>query len=238
MLENVGTEEELDFEDFEDSGLDPTDGLLDPSSGPSPATTSSAVIPTPTSLQTTARPSGPASDITTVALEQQLVANEQTTAPSGPTAVPTSLASAPHYISIVSASLATTPTTGPSGPPAMTPAAPQQQLAVDERNIPGMDRVDSLAQYLVGLRNETGQTLNSQQASTVIALWQNLLPYDQQRVTYSARHQSRLTTGRFRCSKKKPEFTEHDTLCPRIDRIPCPVSRLLSSGRVHFCKTL
>ncbi len=79
--------------------------------------------------------------------------------------------------------------------------------AVDERNIPGMDSVDSLAEYLVGLRNETGQTLNSQQASTIIALWQNLLPYDQQRVAYSARHQSRLTTGRFRCSKKKPEFT-------------------------------
>lgn len=70
-----------------------------------------------------------------------------------------------------------------------------------------MDRVDSLADYLVGLRNETGQTLNSQQASTIIALWQNLEPYDKQRVAYSARHQSRLTTGRFRCSKKKPEFT-------------------------------
>lgn len=78
---------------------------------------------------------------------------------------------------------------------------------MDERSIPGMDRVDSLAEYLVGLRNETGQTLNSQQASTIIALWQNLLPYDQQRLKYSARYQPRLTTGRFRCSKKKPEFT-------------------------------
>ncbi|CAM4558756.1 unnamed protein product [Leuciscus chuanchicus] len=87
------------------------------------------------------------------------VANEDTTAPSGPTAVPTSLASAPPYFSIFRASLPTSP----SGTPAMTPAAPQQQLAVDERSIPGMDRVDSLAEYLVGLRNETGQTLNSQQ---------------------------------------------------------------------------
>ncbi|RXN08810.1 hypothetical protein ROHU_011351 [Labeo rohita] len=203
MLEDVGTEEELEDEGFEDSSLDPIAGLLDPS----PATISSAVIPTPSSLQTTAGPS--ASYIATDALEQQLVANEHTTAPSGPTEVPTSLASASPYISIVPASLATTPTTSPtpSGLPAMTPAAPQQQLAVDERCIPGMDRVDSLAEYLVGLRNETGQTLNSQQASTIIALWQNLLPYDQQRVAYSARHQSCLTTGRFRCSKKKPEFT-------------------------------
>ncbi len=73
MLEDAGTEEELEDEGFDDSGLDPTVELLDPSPGPSPATTSSAVIPTPTSLQTTARPSGPASDITTAALEQQLV---------------------------------------------------------------------------------------------------------------------------------------------------------------------
>ncbi len=73
MLEDVGTQEELEDEGFEDSGLDPTVGLLDTSPGPSPATTSSAVIPTPTSLQTTARPSGHASAITTAALEQQLV---------------------------------------------------------------------------------------------------------------------------------------------------------------------
>lgn len=78
---------------------------------------------------------------------------------------------------------------------------------MDERCIPGMDRVDSLAEYLVGLRNETGQTLSAQQASNIIALWQNLLPYDQKRVGYFARYKSRLTTGRFRCSKKKPEFT-------------------------------
>ncbi|KAJ8375622.1 hypothetical protein SKAU_G00062020 [Synaphobranchus kaupii] len=94
-----------------------------------------------------------------------------------------------------------------SSTPSMTPAAPEQQLAVDERSVPGMDRVDSLAEYLVGLRTETAQTLNNQQASTIIALWQNLLPYDQQRVAYAARHQVRLTTGRFRCSKKKPVFT-------------------------------
>ncbi len=73
MLEDVGTQEMLEDEGFEDSGLDPTVGLLDTSPGPSPDTTSSAVIPTPTSLQTSARPSGPASAITTAALEQQLV---------------------------------------------------------------------------------------------------------------------------------------------------------------------
>jgi len=64
MLEDVGTEEDLEDEGFEDAGMDPTVELLDPSSDPSPATMSSAVIPTPT-----AGPSGPAS----VALEQRLV---------------------------------------------------------------------------------------------------------------------------------------------------------------------
>ena len=76
---------------------------------------------------------------------------------------------------------------------------PYLYQAVDERSVPGMERVDSLAEYLVGLRTETGQTLNYQQASTIIALWQDLLPYDQRRVVYAARHQVRLTTGRFRC---------------------------------------
>ncbi|KAK0156124.1 hypothetical protein N1851_000589 [Merluccius polli] len=96
----------------------------------------------------------------------------------------------------------------PSPSPAVsTLTAPEQQLPVDERGIPGMDRVDSLAEYLVGLRKETGQMMSNQQASTIIALWQNLLPYDQQRVAYAAHHQVGLTTGRFRCSKKRPEFT-------------------------------
>ncbi|KAJ8352123.1 hypothetical protein SKAU_G00235990 [Synaphobranchus kaupii] len=109
-----------------------------------------------------------------------------TVRPSGPSAVTTSSASA---LPLPTTLPATATTARPSGPPSMTPAAPEQQLAVDERSVPGMDRVDSLAEYLVGLRTETGQTLNNQQASTIIALWQNLLPYDQQRVAYAARHQ-------------------------------------------------
>ncbi len=73
--------------------------------------------------------------------------------------------------------------------------------------MPGMDCVDSLAEYLVGLWNHTGLTLNNQQVSNIISLWQNLLPYDQQRVVFAARHQDRLITGKFRSPKKKAEFT-------------------------------
>ncbi|KAJ8346416.1 hypothetical protein SKAU_G00278170 [Synaphobranchus kaupii] len=73
--------------------------------------------------------------------------------PSGPSAVTTSSASA---LPLPTTLPATATTARPSGPPSMTPAAPEQQLAVDERSVPGMDRVDSLAEYLVGLRTETG----------------------------------------------------------------------------------
>ncbi|KAJ8379334.1 hypothetical protein SKAU_G00001120 [Synaphobranchus kaupii] len=120
---------------------------------------------------------------------------------------------------------ATATTARPSGPPSMTPAAPEQQLAVDERSVPGMDRVDSLAEYLVGLRTETGQTLNNQQASTIIALWQNLLPYDQQRVAYAARHQPgpqhqyhlpRSTAGQAVVKRKSVTLAQHPHPPPSV----------------------
>ncbi|KAJ8353509.1 hypothetical protein SKAU_G00210760 [Synaphobranchus kaupii] len=158
-------------------------------SGPSAVTTSSAsALPLPTTLTTTvsaaaATAASGAHAITPAAPQQQLY--KHTAMPFGPSAVTTSSASA---LPLPTTLPATATTARPSGPPSMTPAAPEQQLAVDERSVPGMDRVDSLAEYLVGLRTETGQTLN-QQASTIIALWQNLLPYDQQRVAYAARHQ-------------------------------------------------
>ncbi|KAL1246953.1 hypothetical protein QQF64_034540 [Cirrhinus molitorella] len=229
MLEDVGTEEELEDEGFEDSGLDPTIGLLDPSSDPSPVTTSSAIISTPISLQTTAGPSGPATDITTAALGQQLIGHAGTTsAAAAPSLLPSPVTlPAPQMASLLlqmSRPLHPLSNSCPHQPsPCSSLLFSHLSLSFLYSNYKslwatchdsssttataGMDKVDSLAEYLVGLRNETGQTLNSQQASTIIALWQNLLPYDQQRVAYSARHQSHLTTGRFRCSKKKPEFT-------------------------------
>ncbi|CAM4510591.1 unnamed protein product [Leuciscus chuanchicus] len=78
---------------------------------------------------------------------------------------------------------------------------------VDEHNMPRMDRVDTLAEYLVSLRNHTGLTLSNEQVSTIIGLWQNLLPFDQQRVVFAARHQDRLIAGKFRSPKLKAEFT-------------------------------
>ncbi|XP_051246739.1 uncharacterized protein LOC127358005 [Dicentrarchus labrax] len=88
-----------------------------------------------------------------------------------------------------------------------TPVGSLQQVAVDQHNIPGMDRVDELAEYLVELRTQTGLTLTNQQASTIVGLWQNLDQFDKDRVVYAARHQDRLLTGRFRSPKKKAVFT-------------------------------
>ena len=78
---------------------------------------------------------------------------------------------------------------------------------MDVNNIPGLDRVDRLAEYLVGLRNQTSLALSNQDVSSIVGMWEDLLPYDQQRVVFSARHQDRLLTGRFRSPKKKAEFT-------------------------------
>ncbi|XP_028441948.1 uncharacterized protein LOC114560633 isoform X2 [Perca flavescens] len=73
---------------------------------------------------------------------------------------------------------------------------PEGHLA--EHNLPGMDHADSLAEYLVALKNRTGLTWSNQQVSTIIDLWQSLLPYDQQRMVFAARHQDRLIAGKFR----------------------------------------
>ncbi|XP_026123030.1 uncharacterized protein LOC113105877 [Carassius auratus] len=79
--------------------------------------------------------------------------------------------------------------------------------ALDSVGLPGMDRVDSLAEYLVELRDQPSLVLTNQQVSNIVALWQNLLDFDKQRVVFAARHQSRLDTGRFRSPKKRQEFT-------------------------------
>ena len=75
--------------------------------------------------------------------------------------------------------------------------------------------MDKLAEYLVGLRNQTSLCLSNQQANTIIGLWQKLDSRDKQRVLYQPRHQKRLLSGRFR-TPKKPTTTpgvESTTRC-------------------------
>ncbi|TWW53506.1 hypothetical protein D4764_0109460 [Takifugu flavidus] len=60
--------------------------------------------------------------------------------------------------------------------------SPSQQDAGDNSSIPGTDRVDELAEYLVELREQTGLTLNNQQVSTILGLWQSLDKSDKDRI--------------------------------------------------------
>ncbi|KAK3508209.1 hypothetical protein QTP70_017694, partial [Hemibagrus guttatus] len=107
----------------------------------------------------------------------------------------------------VSSSTLTSP---PVPPHVIAPVSPTQDteenLAVGNQNVPGMDLVDNLADYLVELKGQTGLTLSSQQVNDIVALWENLLDFDKQRVVFAATPQERLTTGRFR-SPKKVVFT-------------------------------
>ncbi|XP_043092071.1 uncharacterized protein LOC122342356 [Puntigrus tetrazona] len=92
-------------------------------------------------------------------------------------------------------------------PAASSMPGASESVALDSAGVPGMDRVDSLAEYLVELKNQSSLILTNQQVSNIVALWQNLLDYDKQRVVFAARHQSKLDTGRFRSPKKRQEFT-------------------------------
>ncbi|XP_036943223.1 uncharacterized protein LOC119013024 isoform X5 [Acanthopagrus latus] len=93
--------------------------------------------------------------------------------------------------------------------------AEDEDMAVDDQNIPGYQHVDRLAEYLVKLREQTSLYLTNQQTSAIIALWEKLDEGDKQRVIYAARHQGRLLSGRFR-TPKKPSQTpgvESTTRC-------------------------
>ncbi|XP_053091155.1 uncharacterized protein LOC113534513 isoform X1 [Pangasianodon hypophthalmus] len=174
------------------------------SSSSQPATASSSAPPAaasssqPVATSSTAPPSAASSSLPAAASSSTLPSTPSSTAPPAaasysaqPAAASTDMSTAPPGIS------------APDSPTQV----PEETLAVDDQNVPGMDRVDSLADYLVELRHQTGLTLSSQQVSEIVALWQNLLDFDKQRVVFAARHQERLTTGRFRSPKKKAVFT-------------------------------
>ncbi|RVE59060.1 hypothetical protein OJAV_G00200540 [Oryzias javanicus] len=80
-----------------------------------------------------------------------------------------------------------------AGPEVQPPSCSSQQVAMDQHNIPGMNFVDELAEYLVELHTQSAFSLTNQQSSTIIGLWQNLEQFDKDRIRYAARHQDRAT---------------------------------------------
>ncbi|KAK1904688.1 putative surface protein bspA-like [Dissostichus eleginoides] len=93
--------------------------------------------------------------------------------------------------------------------------AEEEEMAVDDQNIPGIQHVDRLAEYLVDLRDKTSLCLSNRQAGEIVALWDNLEEVDKQRVVYAARHQDRILSGHFRTPKKpsKTPGVESTTRC-------------------------
>ncbi|XP_063052394.1 uncharacterized protein LOC134447039 [Engraulis encrasicolus] len=103
-------------------------------------------------------------------------------------------------------SLLPTTTQGPFLLPA-APTPPAPPVRASGHGIPGLARADELAEYLVELRSQTSLVLSPQQEDTIVGLWQNLDPYDKEKLVYAARHQDRLLTGKFRSPKKRADFT-------------------------------
>ena len=80
------------------------------------------------------------------------------------------------------------------------------------------------------------------QVSDIVILWQNLLDFDKQRIVFSARHQTRLVTGRFRTQKNRQEFTpgvesvKRHALTTTAPLAQCPnCCRLVESIFIRLC---
>ncbi|ROI26630.1 hypothetical protein DPX16_21573 [Anabarilius grahami] len=86
----------------------------------------------------------------------------QPSAHSSQSAAPSSQSSAFSQPATAASSSQPTTSTVQYAPGSPT-QVPGELLAVDDQNIPGMDRVDRLAEYLVELRTSTGLTLSRQQ---------------------------------------------------------------------------
>ncbi|KAM4557414.1 uncharacterized protein V3H82_017172 [Fundulus diaphanus] len=91
--------------------------------------------------------------------------------------------------------------TGASGPAASAGSSADQAPAavLGPDGIPGWDKVQDLAEYLVSLRQAL--YLDEQQVTEVIRLWTALPEGDKRRIHYQPRHQPKLAHGRFKAPK-------------------------------------
>ncbi|XP_073718980.1 uncharacterized protein [Misgurnus anguillicaudatus] len=135
----------------------------------------------------------------------------QTAGPSAQPAASYTQTAGPSAQSVASSTMAASSAASSTQPAAIsTPSASassEESVCLDSSGMPGMDRVDSLMEYLMELRKQPFLALTNQQVSNIVALWQNLLEYDRQRVVFAARYQIKQNTGRYKTSKKRQEFT-------------------------------
>jgi hypothetical protein len=81
------------------------------------------------------------------------------------------------------------------------------QDSVGPDNIPGYDKVQDLALFLVRLHSQQRESLSGEQVDELTALWEGLSDYDKQPTTVQPRHRPSLDKGRFRATKSKSETT-------------------------------
>ena len=74
-----------------------------------------------------------------------------------------------------------------------------QDEAVGPDNIPGFDKVEALANYLLRFRQESG-VISQSQAGKIVELWNALHSFDRT-VSRKQHHQPKLTKGRFKPSR-------------------------------------
>ena len=88
-------------------------------------------------------------------------------------------------------------------PPRSSPGSGPIEEFLGPDNIPGMDAVEALADYLVGLRSLTSNTLSTSQATEICRLWNSLSDYDKEPTSFAPRRKKRLTKGRLKVKKSK-----------------------------------
>ncbi|XP_034529153.1 uncharacterized protein LOC117804844 [Notolabrus celidotus] len=195
---NVEDNEEED-EGFAEAAEDPT--VLDQEALHAPATLTPGLSSSVSTAQLTSSTTAPCSSSSQASSTSFIPAPSTSfgTAPS-----PLAIAPSPGPSAVASASSSLVSTSSSETGVDMQPH--DDDVAVDEQNVPGYQNVDRLAEFLVELRSQTSLCLTNQQASTIKGLWDSLNERDRQRVVYAARHQDRLLTGRFR-TPKKPSTT-------------------------------
>jgi hypothetical protein len=83
-------------------------------------------------------------------------------------------------------------------------------VSVGPDNVPGYDKIQALACYLVQLRSN--QSLSRCEVGNLERLWNDLHEHDKSRIVYEARHKIKQSTGRFKVSKKT-------TITPGVDSV-------------------
>lgn len=75
------------------------------------------------------------------------------------------------------------------------------QESIGPDNIPGYDKVHALAKFLVDLTDKENKVITCTNASTIIALWNDLDPFDKRPTIYAPLHSRELVKGRLKNPK-------------------------------------